>query len=200
MCRQRRLGAHLAALTLQTVEQGGLFAADVGAGTDNLLDVEGKAGAKDVGAEQLGRAGGGEGCVEDANGDRVFRAGVDIALGSADREGGDDHAFDQGKRIAFHQHAVGEGAGIAFIGIADDEFARAGGLIGGAPFDASGKTGAAAAAQFGHADRRDGLLRANLEGAAKALQAAMRFVFADGERIGDAAAGEDETPLGGKER
>ena len=149
MSRQRRLGADLTALTLKAVEQRRLFAAYVSAGTDNLLNVEGETGAKDVGAEQLGRAGGGEGCIEDANGARVFRAGVDIALGSADCEGGDDHTFDQGKRIALHQHAVGEGAGIAFIGVADDELARAGGFGGGAPFDAGGKTGATAAAQFG---------------------------------------------------
>jgi hypothetical protein len=41
MRRQRRLGADLAALAFEAVEQRGLLAADIGAGADADLDVEG---------------------------------------------------------------------------------------------------------------------------------------------------------------
>ena len=52
MGRQRRLGAHLAALAFQALEQRGLLAADIGAGADPHLDVEVVFGAGDIGAEQ----------------------------------------------------------------------------------------------------------------------------------------------------
>ena len=59
---------------------------------------------------------------------RVFGAQVDVALRGADREAGDGHAFDEHEGIAFHQHAVGEGAGVAFVGVADDVFLSAAAL------------------------------------------------------------------------
>ncbi len=40
--RQRRLGAHLAALALDALQQRGLLAADIGAGADPDLDIEGR--------------------------------------------------------------------------------------------------------------------------------------------------------------
>ena len=43
MRRQRGLRAHLAALALQAFQQRGFLAADIGAGADALLDVEGSA-------------------------------------------------------------------------------------------------------------------------------------------------------------
>ena len=45
MRRQRRLGAHLAALAFEALEQRGLLAADVGAGADPHLEVEARARA-----------------------------------------------------------------------------------------------------------------------------------------------------------
>ena len=53
---------------------------------------------------------------------RIFGADVDVALGRADRDAGDRHAFDQHEGIAFHDHAVGEGAAVALVGVADDVF------------------------------------------------------------------------------
>ena len=54
---------------------------------------------------------------------RIFRADVDVALGRADGDAGDRHALDQHEGIALHDHAVGEGAAVAFVGVADDVFA-----------------------------------------------------------------------------
>ncbi len=53
---------------------------------------------------------------------RIFGADVDVAAGGADGESGDGHAFDQDERIAFHDHAVGVGAAVAFVGVADNVF------------------------------------------------------------------------------
>jgi hypothetical protein len=71
---------------------------------------------------------------------------------SRPRDAGDRHAFDQHEGIAFHDHAVGEGAAVAFVGIADDVFAVARGIEHRLPLDAGREAGAAAAAQagFGH--------------------------------------------------
>ena len=52
----------------------------------------------------------------------IFGADIDVAIGGADGDAGDGHALDQYEGIAFHDHAVGEGAGIALIGVADDVF------------------------------------------------------------------------------
>ena len=91
-----------------------------------------------------------QGLVEGRDGVRIFRAGVDVTLGRADREGGDRHALDQAERVALQQHAVGVGAGVALIGVADDVFLRSPSARGdGLPLDAGGEPGAAATAQAG---------------------------------------------------
>ena len=131
---------------------------------------------------------------------RIFRPGVDVALGGTDGEAGDRHALDQAERVAFHQHPVGIGAGIALIGIADDVFARAVRLGDGLPLDAGREAGAAAAAQAG---RQHGLDRRRRPDLARALQpchAAMGAVVVQRQRIDDAAAGESQPGLAGQER
>ena len=83
---------------------------------------------------------------------RIFGADIDVALVAPDREAGDRHAFDQHERIAFHDHAVGEGAAVAFVGVADDVFLLGRGVGDGLPLDAGREARAAAAAQarLGH--------------------------------------------------
>ena len=145
--RQRRLGAHLAAPAFEAFEQRRLLAADIGAGADAHFDVEAGRGAqKPVGLGQH------EGALHRADGVGIFRADIDVALGRADREARDGHALDQQEGIAFHDHAVGVGAGIALVGIADDVFAVGRGVGDGLPFDAGRKARAAAAAQAGLRD------------------------------------------------
>ena len=60
--------------------------------------------------------------VEDLCRVRIFGAEVDVALGRAGGDAGDDHALDEGVGVALHDHAVGEGAGVAFVGVGDDVF------------------------------------------------------------------------------
>jgi hypothetical protein len=52
MRRQRRLGAHDAALAFEAFQQRGLLAADVGAGADRALEIEARPEPQHVGAEQ----------------------------------------------------------------------------------------------------------------------------------------------------
>jgi len=54
---------------------------------------------------------------------RIFRADVDVALGRADGDARDRHAFDHDEGVALHDHAIGEGTAVAFVGVADDVFA-----------------------------------------------------------------------------
>ena len=90
---------------------------------------------------------------------RIFGAAIDITFARPDRDGGNRHAFDEHERIAFHHHAIGKRAAIAFVGIADDVFEIARRIGDRLPFDAGREAGAAAAAQprlrdFGHDGRR----------------------------------------------
>ena len=111
---------------------------------------------------------------------------------------GDRHALDQGEGIAFHDHAVGERAGVALVGIADDVFLRRLGGHHGLPLDARREARAAAAPKAGIGDRLDDGGRGHLERLAQALQTAMRFVVLERQRIGDAAAGKCEPLLLGE--
>ena len=82
------------------------------------------------------------------DGQRIFGAHVDVAFAGADGVGGDGHAFEHAVRVALEHAAVHEGAGIAFVGVADDVFRVVPvGLGDRAPLQAGGKAGAAASAQ-----------------------------------------------------
>ena len=140
MRRQRRLGADLAALALDRIEQRGLLAADIGAGADPHLERERR--------DDVRRRARSPRCI-DADRERIFRADIDIAVLRADRVAGDRHALDQAEGIALHQHAVGEGAAVALVGVADDEFSSARRIEHGLPFDPGRKARAAAPAQAG---------------------------------------------------
>ena len=61
--------------------------------------------------------------AQDVAGVRVLRAQVDVALRGADRERRDRHALEQRERVALDEHAVGEGAAVALVGVAADVLA-----------------------------------------------------------------------------
>ena len=121
--RQRRLGADQAALALQRFEQRGLLAADIGAGADAHFHVEGVRRAEHALAQHARPPRHANRFVHGRRRMRIFRADIDEALGRADRDSGNRHAFDQDEGITLHDHAIGEGAAVAFVGIADDVFA-----------------------------------------------------------------------------
>ena len=81
-----------------------------------------KSGAEDVLAEQSELAGLAQGDHEVLDRQRILVADVDDALGGAGGEGADEHPLDDAVRIAFEQAAVHVGAGVALVGVADEEF------------------------------------------------------------------------------
>ena len=96
--RQRRLGADDAAPALEAFEQRGLFTADIGAGADAYFEIEIVLRSADAFAEVAGAPAGGDRGVHRLDRMRIFRADVDVALGGADGDAGDRHAFDQLRR------------------------------------------------------------------------------------------------------
>ena len=113
---------------------------------------------------------------------------------------GDRHAFDQREGIAFHDHAVGEGAAVAFVGVADDISAVGLRVGDGLPFDAGRKARAAAPAQAGFRHFGDGRRGADLDGALQAAPARQGGVIVQRNRIDHAAAGEGQARLARRRR
>ncbi len=125
----------------------------------------------------------------------IFGADVDVALAGADRDGRDGHALDHHEGIALHDHAVGESAAVAFVGVADDVFAVGAGLRHGLPLDAGREAGAAAAAQAGGGDFGQDAVGTELQCPLKAFVAVVGAVILDRARIDHAAAGEGQPRL-----
>ena len=144
-------------------DQRGLFAADECAGAFHQLDIEAEAAAQDVVAEDAGLPRLLDGAVQAVHGQRIFGAHVNDAFGRAHHVAADDHAFEQAVRIAFDLVAVHVGAGVAFVGIADDVFAVGDGLAQELPFEAGEEARAAAAAQLGGLDLLDHHFRVGVD-------------------------------------
>jgi hypothetical protein len=186
MGRQRRLCPHDPAPAFEAFEQRGLFAADIGAGAH--LDVE-----------PMGRAGHGlaEQPLSARDGDRrrhrrdrmgVFRTDVDIPLGRADGDAGDDHPLDQDEGIALHDHAVGKGSTVALVGVADDVLLWRRRLRNRPPLDTGRKTGAAPPAQARLNYLFDDTGGSERQRALQSGQAAMGAIVGNRTRIDHAAA------------
>ena len=92
---ERRLEARLTAQTLETVEQCGLFTADVGACAGVHHDLEIEAAALDVGAEQTCLAGLAHRTPHTTNGLGDLTPNVDEGVIRTNRVRGDDDALDQ---------------------------------------------------------------------------------------------------------
>ncbi|MNR05606.1 hypothetical protein D3C85_1216480 [compost metagenome] len=145
--RNWRLGTNDPALAFEGVQQRGFFTTDVSTGTDSHFHIEGLAAAADIGAEVTGVSGDVQRRTQRGHSIGIFRANIDVAVSGPDAETGNGHAFDQQEGVAFHQHAVGESAGVAFVGVAYDVLLRSFGRTYRAPFDPGGESRAATATQ-----------------------------------------------------
>ena len=85
--------------------------------------------------------------AHDLEGVRILAAHVNVTVTRAHGIGRDDHSFDGAVRDFFHKNAVFEGAGLGFVGIADDILRLARRLCRSFPLDAGWKCRAAAADQ-----------------------------------------------------
>src|SRR5512132_483458 len=145
--REGRAQLGLAALALQRRQQGRLLAADVGPGAPVQDHVQVEPRALDVAAEQAPVVGGVERRLEPPARPAALAAQVDEGVAAADGVGGDDHALDQGVRVALEQLHVLEGARLALVGV-DHQVGRLAGPLGQEPpLHAGGEPGPAPAPQ-----------------------------------------------------
>ena len=190
--RQRRLGTHLAAFAFDRFEQRGFLAANIGARTDAHFDVEI--------IEPAGVPRRADRRVHRCNRVRIFGSDVQIAMAGAHAQPANRHALDQQERITLHDHPIGKGAAVAFIGVADDIFPLARCIGDGFPFDAGRKPGTATAAQPRRLDRIDPRLCPQRAGPGQADTAAVRDIIVKAGRIDNAAARKGHPLLPGEER
>ena len=113
--------------------------------------------------------------------------------------GGDGHALHQHERIGLHQQAVGKGAAVALVGIADDVFVRPGRGEHRFPLDARGKSRTAAAAKAGGLHPRHDLCGGEGERRLQPLQPPMGAIVRQTQRIGQSRPGEGQPGLAGEE-
>ncbi len=155
---ERRAGARHAPPALDRGDQGGLLAADEGAGAFLDLDVEIKAAPQDVLAQQAGLPHFADRPPQPLDGQGILGPDIDITPGGADRVGRDQHAFKDRVRVALDQGPVHESARVALVGVADEIPLAAVGLPAGLPFAPRREAGAAPAPETGALDRIQHLL------------------------------------------
>ena len=147
-------------------------------------------------AQQTVLAGLFDGTIQAMYRQRILGAHIDDALGRAHHVAADDHAFQQGMRIALDLVAVHVGAGIAFVGIADDVLLVGNRLAQELPLVAGEEAGAAAPAQLGSLDLLDDALRLVVDQRlVQRLVAADRDVFLDVVGIDQAAVAQHDLLL-----
>ena len=138
--RKGRLELGPALLALQRGDQSRLLPADVGPGAPVHHDVE-------LRPQQAGRVGFPHGPAEAPPGLDVLAADVDEAEPRPDGAGRDEHALDEGVRIALEEVAILERSRLALVGI-DHEVHGSGVVLGDErPLGARGKAGAAETAE-----------------------------------------------------
>ena len=179
-----RLEPRHAALALERFDQRRLLATDKR--TRALLDAHpaGKAGAEDVVAQKALFLRLADRIAQPLDRKRIFRTHIDNHLGSPNRIGGDQHAFNQVVRVAFDHCAIHKGTGVALIRIANEVF-RLGLLFARRiPFKPGGKARAAAPLQAGNLDGFNHILRRHGgERFANGAVAAVREIILDFLRV-----------------
>ena len=179
----RGLDARVGALAFERFDEAGFLAADVSARAAMDVDFEVEAGAEDVLAKEPVGLGFGDGLLQDFRAEREFATDVEVGQMHIEREGGDDHPFDQLVRILVDDVAVFERAGLGFVGVAD-EIDRLG--LAGAdepPFDAARETRAAASAQGGGFDFVDDVAGSHRDGFFEIVIPAVAQVASDVRRV-----------------
>ena len=124
-----RLDSGPGALAFEAFDESGFFSADVGASAAVEDDIEVDAGAENVFTEDSGGFAFANGSIECAVAGAVFVAEVEVGFIGADGVAGENDAFDELMGIFFHQVAVIEGSGFAFVGV-DGEVDGAGVVFG----------------------------------------------------------------------
>src|SRR5690606_11370409 len=157
--RERRLEARHALLALEGLEQRGLFAADVGAGAEEGIEVKIDGRAEQSLAEIARVVRFLERLLEAVE-RLVLELAADVVVTDrrADRVAADRHTLDNRVRVVAQDVAVLAGAGFGFVRIADDVLLAGRAARHEAPFEARREARAATTAKAGRLDDLDHLL------------------------------------------
>jgi len=129
------------------------------------MEIEIESGALDVFAEIAVGIGFIDGGAEGAGGIDKFASDIDIAGIGLGGESGDGHPFNENEGGLLHDLFIFEGAGFAFVGVAEDEVVGSGFFFFDAvPFDPGGESGTASTAEAGGFDFIDDGLAFHFEG------------------------------------
>ena len=197
--RERGAGLGLAPVALDGAHEGGLLAADEGAGAQAQLQIEVKAGVEDVLAQQTVLLGLPDGGLQPLDGDGVLGPDVDVALVGPHGVARDGHGLQDGVGVALQHRAVHERAGIALVGVAADVLHPVGAdRVGGElPLFARGEARAAPAPQAGGQHGVDDLLGRDVFGEdfTQGGVAVYADVLVDALRVDDAAVAQGDAVL-----
>ena len=119
--RERRFIARFRSLTFDRLEQRRFFAADIAAWTDKNFQFKRELRAEHLRPQQTIAPASANLIVQDFLLLFVFVADVEDAVPRSGQQARKNHSFDDEVRQMRHDEAVLEGAGLAFIGVADDK-------------------------------------------------------------------------------
>ena len=188
----------LAPVALDGGHEGGLLAADEGAGPQPQLQVEVEAALKDVLAQKPVLPGLSDGHLQPVDGDGVLGPDIDVALVGTDGVAGDGHGLDDAVGVPLQHRAVHKGPGVPLVGVAADKLHPVGahGVVGHLPLPPGGEAGAAPAPEAGGQNGVDDLLGGLLRnGPAQGLIPAGADVLVDALRVDDAAVAQGDAVL-----
>ncbi len=129
----------------------------------------------------------GQGCTQRPDRQRIFGADVDDGPAGTYRVGADGQTFQYLVGVAFQDGAIHVGPGIAFIGIADDDFCVGLDCGGHFPLGPGGKAGPAAPAEPGTFNRCDYLVGGQPESLDQGRVPARGDILVDALRVDLAA-------------
>ena len=173
---ERRLVSRLSPLPLDGVEERGLLAANVGAGTTPHLDVD---------AEQASVAGLCDRVLDPFPRQRILGPHVNESFSTPGRECRDGHALDQCERVALQQDAVFERSRLRLVRVADQVVRANWRVCDRLPLATGRKRGAAATEKPGLGDLADHRRSAHLLGPPQGRETAVAEIAVDAERIDD---------------
>ncbi len=145
-CREWRLQTWITTPAFQGFHQCAFFAADISTGAPVHNDVEGKVAAQDILANIASGICFLDGLLNLSTGQGQLAAYINKGGRNAAGITGNNDSLDQLVRVFLHDHAIFEGAWLAFIGIAAEITCLV--ILGEeAPLHAGGETGSTATAQ-----------------------------------------------------
>ncbi|VTR70068.1 hypothetical protein DESC_780256 [Desulfosarcina cetonica] len=198
---KRRPGTRSSEPSLDGGDEGGLLAADKGAGPQPQLNVEGKGRVEDIFAENPQPLCLLDGAAQPLDGQGILGPHIDVAPGGAHGVAGDGHALDHPVGVALQNASVHERAGISLVGIADHVLDGLPRLVDRRPLQAGGKSGPAPAPKAAGGDLVDDLPRAHLsQGLVERFVATRGDIAFDAFGFDDAAVFENDFLLPGEKR